>query len=90
MPNGEPPGGRYSLLCWRADRRWDRLYWSAPMVAWYAACLGAIIGYILAIPLDGNFFSNVVMRAMDIILSFPSYLLAIAIVAFLGPVWRKG
>ena len=30
------------------------------------------------------------MRGMDIILAFPSYLLAIAIVAFLGPGLEKG
>ena len=52
--------------------------------------LGVFIGIILAIPLGGKFFSNAVMRVMDIILSFPSYLLAIAIVAFLGPGLEKG
>ncbi|MCC6956173.1 MAG: ABC transporter permease, partial [Anaerolineales bacterium] len=52
--------------------------------------LGVLLGMILAKPLTGNFFSNVVMRAMDIILAFPSYLLAIAIVAFLGPGLEKG
>jgi ABC-type dipeptide/oligopeptide/nickel transport system permease subunit len=51
---------------------------------------GAVIGFIIAVPLSGNFFSNIVMRVMDIILSFPSYLLAIAIVAFLGPGLEKG
>ena len=34
--------------------------------------------------------SDTIMRGMDIILSFPSYLLAIAIVAFLGPGLEKG
>jgi ABC-type dipeptide/oligopeptide/nickel transport system permease subunit len=52
--------------------------------------LGALIGLALAKPLNGRFFSNVVMRVMDILLSFPSYLLAIAIVAFLGPGLEKG
>ena len=45
---------------------------------------------ILSLPLGGNLFSNIVMRFMDIILSFPGYLLAIAIVAFLGPGLDKG
>ncbi len=49
------------------------------------ALLGAIIGVIIAFPLTGALFSNAVMRLMDIILAFPSILLAIAIVAFLGP-----
>jgi len=52
--------------------------------------LGLIIGSILALPLNGKFFSTTVMRVMDIILSFPGYLLAIAIVAFLGPGLEKG
>lgn len=60
------------------------------LAALVCGVLGALIGLILAIPLSGNFFSNVVMRIMDIILSFPSYLLAIAIVAFLGPGLEKG
>lgn len=52
--------------------------------------LGLIIGSLLALPLGGKFFSDTVMRAMDVLLSFPSYLLAIAIVAFLGPGLEKG
>jgi peptide/nickel transport system permease protein len=49
-----------------------------------------MIGAILSVPLGGELFSNIVMRLMDIILSFPGYLLAIAIVAFLGPGLEKG
>jgi len=41
--------------------------------------LGALAGYI------GGWFDNVIMRVMDVILGFPSLLLAIAIVAVLGP-----
>jgi ABC-type dipeptide/oligopeptide/nickel transport system permease subunit len=41
--------------------------------------LGAIAGYV------GGWFDNVVMRFMDVILGFPSLLLAIAIVSVLGP-----
>jgi len=63
---------------------------AAPMVGLICGLLGAVLGIVLASPLTGNFFSNVVMRAMDIILAFPSYLLAIAIVAFLGPGLEKG
>jgi len=61
-----------------------------PMVALVCGFLGALLGAVLATPLTGKFFSNVVMRMMDIILAFPSYLLAIAIVAFLGPGLEKG
>lgn len=43
------------------------------------ALLGAISGYL------GGWIENVVMRVMDILLAFPSLLLAIAIVSILGP-----
>jgi ABC-type dipeptide/oligopeptide/nickel transport system permease subunit len=57
-----------------------------------AACgiLGLIAGAILALPLSGSLVSNTVMRIMDIILAFPGILLAIAIVAMLGPGLDKG
>ncbi|MBN1485606.1 MAG: ABC transporter permease [Chloroflexia bacterium] len=58
---------------------------TSPYTAIVCAVLGAIIGLVLALPLSGSFISTVIMRAMDIILAFPSILLAIAIVAFLGP-----
>lgn len=51
---------------------------------------GALTGALLSRPLEGKFYSNVMMRLMDIVLSFPGYLLAIAIVAFLGPGLSKG
>jgi len=56
-----------------------------------AACgiLGAVTGTLVALPLGGSLLSNLIMRAMDIILAFPAYLLAIAIVAFLGPGLNK-
>ncbi len=41
--------------------------------------LGAVAGYV------GGWLDNVIMRIMDVILGFPSLLLAIAIVAVLGP-----
>ncbi len=41
--------------------------------------LGALAGYF------GGWFDNVVMRMMDVLLAFPSLLLAIAIVTVLGP-----
>ncbi len=41
--------------------------------------LGAIAGY------TGGWFDNIIMRIMDVVLGFPSLLLAIAIVAVLGP-----
>lgn len=45
--------------------------------------LGAIAGY------WGGFVDNIIMRIMDVILGFPSLLLAIAIVAALGPGLRN-
>jgi ABC-type dipeptide/oligopeptide/nickel transport system permease subunit len=52
--------------------------------------LGALVGWIVSYNLKGSLMSNVIMRVMDITLAFPSYLLAIAIVAFLGPGLEKG
>lgn len=62
----------------------------APLVGLVCGVLGLVIGALLARTLGGGLFSNIIMRLMDIILSFPSYLLAIAIVAFLGPGLEKG
>jgi len=45
--------------------------------------IGAVSGYL------GGWFDNIVMRFMDVILGFPSLLLAIAIVAVLGPGLRN-
>jgi len=61
-----------------------------PTVALICGILGLMSGLMLSLALDGRFFSNVMMRIMDMILSFPGYLLAIAIVAFLGPGLGKG
>lgn len=57
-----------------------------------AACgvVGLFIGGFLAFPLGGPLLSDLIMRAMDIILAFPGILLAIAVVAFLGPGLDKG
>ena len=60
------------------------------IVAVAVSAWGLLTGALLSRPLDGIFFSSVAMRLMDIVLSFPGYLLAIAIVAFLGPGLEKG
>ncbi|GAB4539667.1 MAG: hypothetical protein Kow0063_28680 [Anaerolineae bacterium] len=52
--------------------------------------IGFFIGAVLALPLGGRLISNVIMRVMDILLAFPGILLAIAIVAMLGPGLDKG
>lgn len=65
------------------------LFASLP-IALVCGIWGLITGVLLAQNLDGKFFSNVMMRVMDMVLSFPGYLLAIAIVAFLGPGLSKG
>ncbi len=49
----------------------------------FGVILGAIAGY------WGGWLDNVIMRVMDVILGFPSLLLAIAIVAVLGPGLRN-
>jgi len=61
----------------------------SPYTAVACGLVGLCTGGILALPLGGPLISNVIMRAMDIILAFPTYLLAIAIVAFLGPGLNK-
>lgn len=62
----------------------------SPSTALVTGILGLLIGLFLAMPVRGSFISNLIMRIMDITLAFPSYLLAIAIVAFLGPGLEKG
>jgi ABC-type dipeptide/oligopeptide/nickel transport system permease subunit len=62
----------------------------APLVGVVCGVLGLVTGAILSMALGGGLLSTVIMRMMDVILSFPSYLLAIAIVAFLGPGLEKG
>jgi ABC-type dipeptide/oligopeptide/nickel transport system permease subunit len=52
--------------------------------------IGLLIGGIVALPLGGPLISTIIMRVMDIILAFPGILLAIAIVAMLGPGLEKG
>jgi ABC-type dipeptide/oligopeptide/nickel transport system permease subunit len=61
----------------------------SPYTAVACGVLGALAGVLVALPLGGSVVSNLIMRAMDIILAFPAYLLAIAIVAFLGPGLNK-
>jgi ABC-type dipeptide/oligopeptide/nickel transport system permease subunit len=63
---------------------------AAPMVGLVCGVLGLFIGAMLGTNLGGKTLSDIIMRAMDILLSFPGYLLAIAIVAFLGPGLEKG
>ncbi|MEE8357413.1 MAG: ABC transporter permease [Anaerolineales bacterium] len=62
----------------------------SPTLALICGLWGLLSGALLSRQLEGKFFSNVMMRLMDIVLSFPGYLLAIAIVAFLGPGLSKG
>jgi ABC-type dipeptide/oligopeptide/nickel transport system permease subunit len=58
--------------------------------ALFTGFVGLLIGMILSRRLGGGLLSTTTMRGMDIILAFPSYLLAIAIVTFLGPGLEKG
>jgi len=60
------------------------------LVGLVCGVVGLLIGLLLNKPVNGKAFSSITMRVMDILLSFPSYLLAIAIVAFLGPGLEKG
>ncbi len=64
--------------------------WVSPYTAAACAVLGLLIGGLVAMPLGGSLVANIIMRLMDIILAFPGILLAIAIVAMLGPGLDKG
>jgi ABC-type dipeptide/oligopeptide/nickel transport system permease subunit len=61
-----------------------------PLVALVCGLVGLVAGLALSMSLRGPLVSNVIMRLMDIILAFPGILLAIAIVAMLGPGLDKG
>ena len=58
-------------------------FFTVTLALFVGAAIGAIAGY------RGGWFDNIVMRFMDVILGFPSLLLAIAIVAVLGPGLRN-
>jgi peptide/nickel transport system permease protein len=57
------------------------------MVALVASGIGMIVGGLIGTisAYYGKFLDNIVMRVMDILLSFPTILLALLIMAFLGP-----
>ena len=85
---------RVADLCraWAAGNR--RRAWLAGQphtLPWSAGVLGLLIGVLLwQQPGRRIAFEYRSCAVMDIVLSFPSYLLAIAIVAFLGPGLEKG
>jgi len=62
----------------------------APAVALVCGLLGLVSGAVLGMSLEGPVVTTVIMRTMDVILAFPGILLAIAIVAMLGPGLDKG
>jgi ABC-type dipeptide/oligopeptide/nickel transport system permease subunit len=64
--------------------------WVSPLTAVVCALLGLAIGWVMSLQLRGPLVANIIMRVMDIILAFPGILLAIAIVAMLGPGLDKG
>jgi ABC-type dipeptide/oligopeptide/nickel transport system permease subunit len=64
--------------------------WVSPLTAAVCALLGLATGWTMSLQLSGPLVSNIIMRVMDIILAFPGILLAIAIVAMLGPGLDKG
>lgn len=60
---------------------------SSVIAAFFAVCLGVIIGLIAG--MSSKTVDIVVMRFIDLLQSFPSILLAILIVAFIGPGLRN-
>ena len=58
-------------------------FFTVTLALFVGAGIGAVAGYL------GGWFDNIVMRFMDVILGFPALLLAIAIVAVLGPGLRN-
>jgi len=63
---------------------------SGPFPALVCGFLGFVSGVTVATSFRGSVISSTIMRAMDILLAFPGILLAIAIVAMLGPGLDKG
>jgi len=63
---------------------------AGPLSALVCGLVGLVGGLTLSMSLSGTLVSNIIMRVMDIILAFPGILLAIAIVAMLGPGLDKG
>lgn len=89
MPTGSPPRRLLFLFTGLLIGGAPALLTGWP-VALACGLLGLLIGGILSLSLGGSVLSNTIMRLMDILLAFPTYLLAIAIVAFLGPGLEKG
>ncbi|MEN8040243.1 MAG: ABC transporter permease [Actinomycetota bacterium] len=58
-------------------------FFTVTIALFVGSFLGAVAGYV------GGWLDNVIMRIMDVILGFPSLLLAIAIVSVLGPGLRN-
>jgi ABC-type dipeptide/oligopeptide/nickel transport system permease subunit len=58
-------------------------FFTVTLALFVGSAIGALAGYL------GGWFDNIVMRFMDVILGFPALLLAIAIVAVLGPGLRN-
>ena len=58
-------------------------FFTVTLALFVGSAIGALAGYL------GGWFDNIIMRFMDVILGFPSLLLAIAIVAVLGPGLRN-
>ncbi len=86
-----PPGGGHLLGTDELGRDiLSRIFYGSRislMVGLVAIGLAALIGVPLGLTAGyyGGKFDNVVMRAMDVLMAFPSILLAIVIVSILGP-----
>lgn len=65
-------------------------FFVGPEVAVVCGAVGLVTGAVVSLPLRGELITNITMRLMDILLAFPGILLAIAIVAMLGPGLDKG
>jgi len=68
-----------SLIIWGSRFALIEMIWPTVIAACIGVLLGLIAGYV------GGVFDEVIMRAVDILLSFPDLLLALAILTILGP-----
>lgn len=68
-----------SLMIWGSRFAVMEMLWPTIVAASIGVTLGLISGYI------GGLLDEVIMRAVDILMSFPSFLLALAILNTLGP-----
>jgi len=68
-----------SMIIWGSRFALIEMIWPTAVAACIGVSLGLIAGYV------GGIFDEVIMRVVDVLMSFPDLLLALAILTILGP-----